>query len=557
MDKSTLHPVEHIKKASNGLRGTLPKSLENDITGALYDDDQTLIKFHGMYQQDDRDLREERVIQKLEPLFSYMIRLRIPGGKITAAQWIAADEVSGNFGTGIIKITTRQTIQLHGIMKRELRPMIQDLYRARLDSIAACGDINRNVMCSAHPMESAIHEQVHRFADLISSELLPKSRAWYEVWVGSEKISEVAEEDPLYGETYLPRKFKIAIAIPPNNDVDVFANDIGLIAIIENGKLSGFNVVAGGGLSTTHGNASTYPRLGTVLGFVQGETNVLKVVYEIMTIQRDFGNRSDRKQARLKYTIDRMGIEVFKEELAKRTGFNLEEYRPFLFNNRTDHYGWHTDHHWNWHFTLFVENGLIQNTSQLQMKSALREIAQTGKCDFLFSGNQNLIISNIAGEHRSTIDAILKKYELILHNEKTSPIRKNAIACVAFNTCPLALAEAQRYMPTMISHIEKLLVKYELKDQEIISRMSGCPNGCSRPYLSEIGFVGTEYGKYNLMLGGDRQGQRLNKLFKSNLNESQLLQELDTLLAAFREGRKQNEFFGDFVERTVFSDKTI
>ncbi|MFC0775345.1 assimilatory sulfite reductase (NADPH) hemoprotein subunit [Terrimonas alba] len=547
-DKTNLSPVERIKTASKGLRGTLKESLTDAITGALREDDQSLIKFHGMYQQDDRDRREERSAKKLEWLYSYMIRLRLPGGFLTPQQWIGLHHIAGEHSTGTIKITTRQTVQLHGILKSHIRPTIQSFNTLHLDSIAACGDVNRNVTCSAHPKESAIHEEVFKYADKISTLALPKTRAYYEVWLNEEKIADRNEEDPLYQERYLPRKFKIGIAIPPNNDVDVLTNDLGLIAIIENDKLIGFNIAAGGGLSATHGNPHTYPRLASVLGFVDTE-NVLKAVYEVMTIQRDHGNRSDRKLARLKYTIDRFGVDGFREELEKRCGFKLEPTKPYEFTSRKDHYGWRQNHEGNWFYTVFVENGRVLDDEKAPLKTALLEVAKTGKANFRFTGNQNVIISDVAEKDKRTIEDILNQFGIIEHTDKAGVLRKNAIACVAFNTCPLALAEAQRYLPTLIDKIEPLLEKYSLQNEEIVLRMTGCPNGCGRSPAAEIGFVGTAYGHYNLHIGGDRLGERLNKVYKDHLNEGQILETLDELLGVYAAERKSGETFGDFSYR--------
>lgn len=340
-------PVERIKKASKGLRGTLKESLLDEHTGAIREDDQALVKFHGMYLQDDRDRREARAEKKLERLYSFMVRLRLPGGLLTAEQWKALHHVAGEHSTGIIKITSRQTIQLHGILKPHVKAAISTFNKVHLDSIAACGDVNRNVICSAHPAYSAIHKEVFKYADEISTHLLPKTKAWYEIWLDEEKLTEVSEEDPLYEDRYLPRKFKIAIAIPPYNDVDVFTNDIGIVAIIERNKLIGFNVAAGGGMGTTHGNAETYPRLATVLGFVKQE-DLLKVVYDIVTVQRDNGNRSDRKLSRLKYTIDRMGVDVFKAEVEKRSGVRFAPAKKVTFTYRHDAYGWHKNEEGLW-----------------------------------------------------------------------------------------------------------------------------------------------------------------------------------------------------------------
>lgn len=554
-EKVNHSPIEKIKKESKGLRGEIQESLKDEITGAIREDDQAVIKFHGMYQQDDRDVREERAEKKLDRLYSFMIRLRLPGGFLTPEQWIATHEIAGENSTGVIKITTRQTLQLHGIFKSKIKPTIKAFNKSKLDSIATCGDINRNVVCSSHPKQSPLHEKVFAYADKISEMLMPKTKAYYEIWLDEEIILDKKdEEDPLYQDRYLPRKFKIAIAIPPNNDVDVFANDLGLIAIIENNKLLGFNIAIGGGLSATHGNSETYPRLGTVIGFCNSEEKTLKAIYEILTVQRDFGNRSDRKLARLKYTIDRYGIEWFKSELEKRTGFSLEEARPYKFTQRTDYFGWHQNDKGLWYYTVFVENGRILDDEQIKLKSALLEVAKTGKANFRFTCNQNLILSDIDAKDKIAIQNILEGYQIMSHVEGASAIRKNSMACVAFNTCPLALAEGQRYLPSLISKIEPLLDKNGLKEEDIIIRMTGCPNGCARPYIAEIGFVGTAYGHYNLHVGGDHQGERLNKLYMENLDEAAILTALDKLFSDFKTGRQKGERFGDFAWRQQASN---
>ncbi len=548
--KENLSAIEKIKKASDGLRGTLTESLADEITGAIREDDQAVIKFHGMYQQDDRDRREERAEKKLDRLYSFMVRLRLPGGFLTADKWIAAHEIAGENSTGVIKITTRQTIQLHGIIKSHIKPTIKSFSESKLDSIATCGDINRNVMCSAHPKQSPIHEKVFAYADKISSLLMPKTRAYYEVWLDEEQLIDKKEEaDPLYLDRYLPRKFKIGIAIPPNNDVDVLTNDLGLIAIIDNNQLKGFNIAVGGGLSTTHGNPDTYARLGTVIGFIEGEEKTLKAIYEVLTIQRDYGNRSDRKLARLKYTLDRMGVDAFKKELEKRIGFSLLPAKPFSFNQRSDYYGWHHNNKGLWYFTAFVENGRVLDDEQQALKTALLEIAKTGACNFRFTGNQNIMISDVLEKDKAIIHEILERFNVAQHTAMASLIRKNAMACVALPTCPLALAEAQRYLPSLLSRIEPLLEKHQLGDEEIIIRMTGCPNGCARPYAAEIGFVGTAAGRYNLHLGGDRQGTRLNKIYKESLDEETIVGELDKLFQSFKKEKNEQEAFGDFAMR--------
>jgi len=549
-DVKNLSPVEKIKKKSDALRGTLAEGLLDEITGAISEDDQSVLKFHGMYQQDDRDRREERAAKKLERLYSFMIRLRLPGGFLTPEQWIATHHIAGEHSTGTIKITTRQTLQLHGLLKSRIKPTIKAFNEVKLDSIAACGDVNRNVTATAHPLQSEIHAQVHAYAARLSELLLPKTRAYYEVWLDEEKlVDKKQEEDPLYQDRYLPRKFKIGIAIPPNNDIDIFTNDLALIAIIEGKELKGFNIAIGGGLGMTHGNAETYPRLATMIGFVAGDEKLFKAVYEIVTIQRDYGNRSDRKLSRLKYTIDKYGIEWYKKELEKRTGFALEEARPYTFTDRTDYYGWQQNHQGKWYYTPFVENGRILDDEKLALKTALLEIAETGKANFRFTGNQNLILSDIDKKDKAAIDKILQKYHIIEHTEAASALRKNAIACVALPTCPLALAEAQRYLPELIGKIEGLLDQHDLRNEHIITRMTGCPNGCGRPYVAEIGFVGTAAGRYNMHLAGDHEGTRLNRIYKENLDETAILSELDLLFRLYRKERAAGEKFGDFALR--------
>ncbi len=546
-------PVEKIKKDSKGLRGSIPASLQKAITGAISEDDVQVIKFHGMYQQDDRDRREVRAAKKLDRLYSFMIRLRLPGGDLTPEQWIATHHIAGEHSTGVIKITTRQTIQLHGILKSHIKPTIQAFNQAALDSIATCGDVNRNVAAASHPLQSHLQTQIHAYADKLSTLLMPKTRAYYELWLDDELLAEKSEDDPLYQDRYLPRKFKIGIAIPPNNDVDVLTNDIGLIAIIEKDELIGFNIAIGGGLSATHGNEKTYPRLATVIGFCEGEEQTVKAVYEVLTVQRDFGNRSDRKLARLKYTIDAHGVEWFKQQVEARTGFTFAPARPYTFTERHDYLGWH-EANGLWHYTVLVENGRVTDDATMALKTALYQIAETGVAGFRFTSNQNLILTNIKAKHKSLVDEMLQRFHVRNFTEQSSGLRQQAMACVAFNTCPLALAEAQRYLPGLITRIEPLLKKYRLEKDGIIMRMTGCPNGCGRPYAAEIGFVGTAYGYYNLHIGGDRAGTRLNIRYREHINEEQILAELDALFSSYQQHKKIAEQFGDFAFRYILQD---
>jgi sulfite reductase (NADPH) hemoprotein beta-component len=547
-EQNNLSSTERIKMASDALRGTLAEGVQNEVTGAISDDDMALVRFHGMYLQDDRDRREERAAKKLERLYSFMIRLRLTGGVLSPQQWVALHHIAGEHSTGVLKITTRQTIQLHGVLKSHVKPTLKAFNEIGLTTIATCGDINRNVLCTSHPKQSPLHEEVFQYAQDIAKMLLPKTHGYYEIWLDGEKLVEKElERDELYQNRYMPRKFKIALAIPPNNDVDVLANDLGMIAIIENGKLQGFNLAIGGGMSATHGNPDHYPRLASLLGFVSGKENILKAVYEVLTIQRDYGNRSDRKVARLKYTVDRLGLDWWKEEMERRCGFALEPIKPFQFTSRRDYYGWEQNHEGL--YTLFIENGRVLDDENLQLKTALLEVAQTGKANFIFTCNQNLILGDITEENKAIVEQILDQYGIIAHTENASVIRKNAMACVALNTCPLALAEGQRYFPTLLSKIEPLLEKHNLQNEEIIMRMTGCPNGCARPFAAEVGFVGTSYGHYNLHIGGDRLGERLNTKYRDNLDEEGILTELDFLFKTFSEERSNGESFGDFADR--------
>lgn len=550
VDHGPLSSTERIKMASDSLRGTLVESLNNEITGNLYEDDVALVRFHGMYVQDDRDRREERAAKKLERLYSFMIRLRLTGGFLSAKNWIDLHHIAGEHSTGVIKITTRQTIQLHGILKSHVKPTLKAFNQAGLTTIATCGDINRNVLCTANPAESPLQEEVYNLAKETTAMLLPKTNGYSEIWLDGEKLTNKEEEnDPLYQNRYMPRKFKIAFAIPPNNDVDVLTNDLGLIAIVEKGKLKGFNIAVGGGMSTTHGNPDHYARLGSVIGFVDTKEKTLKAIYEVLTIQRDYGNRSDRKLARLKYTVDRMGEDWWRAELERRCGFAIEDPKPFEFTDRRDYYGWKKDDRGLWNYTVFVENGRVLDDAKIALKTALLEVAQTGKANFHFTTNQNVILGDIKKEDKDTIDEILKRYDVIGHTERASAIRANSMACVALNTCPLALAESQRYLPSLLDKIEPILKKYDLEKEEITLRMTGCPNGCARPFAAEIGFVGTGLGKYNLHLGGDKIGLRLNRIYKHSLGEEEILKELDIVFADFKKNRKKGESFGDFTSR--------
>jgi len=540
--------VETIKIKSNYLRGSLEESLGDDVTGAIAADDTQLIKFHGSYQQTDRDLDDERKQQKLEPLYSFMIRARVPAGVASAEQWIAFDKLSDMYGNSTMKLTTRQAFQLHGIIKKNLRQTMQGINDSLLDSIAACGDVNRNVMSTSNEGLSSVVGGLAEFAQAISDHLLPKTTAYNEIWLNKKMVAGGQEdEEPIYGKTYLPRKFKIAIAVPPYNDTDVFANDIGLIAIVENDQLLGYNVAVGGGMGKTYGMPETYPRLADVIGFVTKD-KALAVIEEIVKVQRDFGNRENRKQARLKYTLDRIGSDRFVELLEYRLGFSLEASRVYKFKSNGDVFGWKKAASGLWFLGLFIEHGRIKNTETLKLKEALRAVAELKVCDFRITGNQGLVLGNITTINKAKVQNVLSRYTAGEY-EKLSGLRKHAIACVALNTCTMAFAEAERYLPSLINKLDVLLKKNGLTNADILIRMTGCPNGCGRPFLGEIGLVGRASGKYNLYLGAGFAGDRLNGLYKEMVGEEEILQLLEPLFEQYANERFKSESFGDFIVR--------
>ncbi|AMW24355.1 assimilatory sulfite reductase (NADPH) hemoprotein subunit [Staphylococcus sp. EG-SA-6] len=548
LDKK-LDALEYLKDESNYLRGTIEQGLADPLTGAISDDDTKLLKFHGSYQQDDRDLRDERRKQKLEPAYSFMIRVRLPGGTATPEQWIAMDDISNNYANQTLKLTTRQTFQFHGILKRNLKTSMKKINESVLDTIAACGDVNRNTMCNPNPYQSHIHKEINDYATKISDHLLPKTNAYHEIWLDGEKVLDSSEEiEPMYGKKYLPRKFKIGIALPPSNDIDVYSQDIGLIGIVEDETLVGFNVTVGGGMGMTHGNTDTYPQVGRLAGFVPKE-QVVDVCEKILTIQRDYGNRENRKNARFKYTVDRLGVDKVVEELNTRLGWEIEEARDFEFEHNGDRLGWIEGDEGVWNYTLFIQNGRVKDTEDYQLKTALRKIAETHTGDFRLSPNQNLIIANVTPEKKEEIQNLIDQYGLTDGKNYTG-LRRNSMACVAFPTCGLAMAESERYLPSLISKIEDLLDEAGVNDEEITIRMTGCPNGCARPALAEIAFIGKAPGKYNMYLGGGFKGERLNKLYKENIGEQEILESLRPILMDYGKERLEGEHFGDFVIRS-------
>lgn len=556
MSEVKLAANEGIKIRSNFLRGTIATGLADLSTGSLSEDDQQLIKFHGSYQQDDRDLRADRRKHRLEKAYSFMIRIRVPGGVATPKQWLDTDHMAEIYANGTIKLTTRQAFQLHGIIKTNLKRTIKEINDSAMDTIAACGDVNRNVMCNPNPHLSHIHAEVLKAAQDISRHLTPNTRAYHEIWLDGEKIeSSKEEEEPIYGKTYLPRKFKITIAVPPSNDVDIFANDLSFIAIVEKGKLIGYNVAVGGGMGMTHGNEATYPRLADVIGFCKPE-QVVDVAEKVVMVQRDYGDRTDRKHARLKYTIQDRGVEWFLAELNKYLGYKLEPVKPYVFEDNGDRYGWVQDGKGNYHYTLFVQGGRVIDTEGYPMRTGLREIAKIHDGDFRLTANQNLVIANISSKKREEVEALLKKYGMSKSHER-SALRLASIACVALPTCGLALAEAERYLPDVITDLEETLEDAGLRHDAITIRMTGCPNGCGRPFISEIGLVGRGPDRYNLYLGGGHAGQRLSKLYRQDLPATAIQETLAPILKHYAKERSEGEKFGDFVLRTGYVEATV
>jgi sulfite reductase (NADPH) hemoprotein beta-component len=548
-DISTKPPSrnETLKEGSRFLRGTIAEGLGQVETGALSEDDTQLTKFHGIYQQDDRDLRPERGKKRLEKAFAFMARLRIVGGAVTPAQWLAMDRLAKERANGTIRLTTRETIQFHGIIKSNLKPAIQAIHASMLDTIAACGDVNRNVICTTNPYQAGLRAEVLDASRRISAHLLPKSRAWHEIWIDGEKVVGGEDEaEPIYGRAYMPRKFKVAIAVPPHNDVDVFAHDLGLIVIEEGGRVVGYDVSVGGGMGMTHGVPETFPRIGDVIGYCPAE-RVVDLAEKVVTIQRDWGDRSDRQHARFKYTIETYGLERVREELDRRLGWALEPARAYQFERSGDPMGWLQGDDGAWHFALFVENGRIHDLPERRLMAGLHRIAEVHQGTFIITANQNLIVAGVAPERKAEIAALLAEHGL---EGATSALRRNAMACVALPTCGLALAESERYLPDLVTALEAVLAENGLAEDEITIRMTGCPNGCARPYLAEIGLVGRGPGTYNLYLGGAFDGTRMNKLYAKDLKHDAIIAALAPLIASYAAERAPGEHFSDFVVRT-------
>jgi sulfite reductase (NADPH) hemoprotein beta-component len=556
MSDTKLSANEYIKIDSNYLRGTIAEGLADLSTGSMVEDDQQLLKFHGTYQQDDRDIRAGRRKHKLEKAYSFMIRIRVPGGVASPHQWLETDRLATQYANGTIKLTTRQAFQFHGIIKTNLKRTIAEINQAAMDTIAACGDVNRNVMCNPNPYLSEIHAQALKAAQDISTHLTPQTRAYHEIWLDGEKI-ETTEEDiePIYGKTYLPRKFKITIAVPPSNDVDIYANCLSFIAIVEDGKLAGYNVAVGGGMGSTHGNEATYPRIADVIGFCTPE-QVVDVAEKVVMVQRDFGDRTDRKHSRFKYTVDDRGPDWILAKLNEYLGYEIGPVRDFKFEDNGDRYDWVEDPNGNAHLTLYIAGGRVLDTPSYPMRTGLREIAKIHDGDFRLTANQNLIIANVSPSKRPEIEKLLAEYG-IKNSHLKSALRLNSMACVSLPTCGLALAEAERFLPEMLTELEESLEENGLRHDAITIRMTGCPNGCARPFISEIGFVGKGPDRYNVYLGGGFAGQRLSKLYRLDVQSAEIKPLLAPIFTHYAKERNDGERFGDFCIRNGYVAETI
>jgi sulfite reductase (NADPH) hemoprotein beta-component len=546
---------EDIKEKSRGLRGTIATGLADVVTGAIAEDDTQLVKFHGTYMQDDRDVRGERARKKLEKAYSFMLRVRIPGGVLTPAQWLAMDRIADDYANHTIRLTTRQAIQFHGVIKSNLKRTMQAINAGVLDTLAACGDVNRNVMSAANPFLSKAHAEAYELARRVSEHLLPRTGAYHEIWLDGEKVEDhsgaapAGEEEPIYGRHYLPRKFKTVVAVPPQNDVDVYAHDLGFIAVLERGKVVGWNVTIGGGMGMTHGELDTFPRTADALGFCSTE-QALEVAEQVVTVQRDWGNRSLRKRARLKYTIEDRGLAAFRAEVERRLGYALGAPRPVRFAGTGDAIGWQQGADKKWHLTLFIENGRIKDKPGVRVRTALREIAERLGVTFVLTSNQNLILARVSAKEKPAIEEILRGHGIELAT--SSGLRRNSMACVALPTCGLALAESERFLPELIDALEGELAAAGLTQDDIVIRMTGCPNGCARPYLAEIGLVGRTPGLYNLYLGASFDGTRLNKLYAADVDRARIVALLGPMFRRYAKERSEGERFGDFVIRAGY-----
>lgn len=549
IDEIALSEAERIKLESLGLRGPLAEELSDESTH-LSERARQLLKFHGSYQQEDRDQRRERKRAGLEPAYQFMIRSKLPGGTMTGEQYLLHDHLADRYGNGTLRVTTRQGFQLYGVLKSSLRSTIHELNEALVTTFGACGDVVRNTITCPAPIAGTLRLEMAALARTISDEMLPKSRSYHDIWVEGEKVTrtEEPEPDPLYRDRYLPRKFKIAFAFPDDNCTDVLANDVALIVIQEEGRLVGFNIAVGGGMGSTHGKADTYPRIATPLGFTEPD-DLMDTLKAIIAVQRDNGNREDRRRARLKYLLDERGDDWFREQVEVELGRPLAPYRrEVVLTAFEDHLGWHDQRDGRWFRGIWVENGRIRDQDDHRLRTALRTIVQRFAPDVHLTTHQNLLLTNIDPADRAAIDTILAEHGVIAP-EDVLPVRRFSMACPAIPTCPLAVAESERVFPGVVDGMEQALAELGIPDQAITVRMTGCPNGCARPYTAELAFVGRSLGKYVVYVGGNAEGTRMGSVYADLVPLDRLIDTVRPLLERFRDERDEDERFGDFWTR--------
>jgi len=539
---------EGLKETHPLLAGTIAETLADSTAERFTDDDYEFLKFHGIYQQDDRDQR------KAGKHYILMVRTKFPGGVLSAQQYIVCDQLATQYANNTLRITTRQDFQFHGIVKSNIRQSMKSLNEALISTIAACGDVERNVMAPPTPATSPLVDEVLEEARKLSDALCPKTPAYHSIRLDGHEVNLNGEananfSDPLYGKRYLPRKFKTAFVIPPLNDIDIYTNDLGFVVIAENGKVAGYNLLAGGGLGMSHGNANTFPRLADVIGFFTPE-HLEVIAKAVLTVHRDFGDRTNRKHARLKYVIHEKGVDWFRGEVEQRAGIKLEPARPFQFTKQGDLLGWHQQTNGNHFLGLFVENGRIRDEEGYQLKTGLRRVIERFQPQVRLTPSQNILLVDIRPEHRADIKQLLSEHGVSVHNT-FSRTRLASMACPALPTCGLALAESERTLPSILTSVEGLLGELGIAEEEIIVRMTGCPNGCARPYMAEVAFVGKGPNKYQIYLGGNEASTRLNWVYKDAVKGEDLLTELRPVLARYVQERQGKERFGDFCHRTL------
>lgn len=538
--------VESVKRASHGLRGSIADGLATPSSHFDGGDPQ-LLKFHGIYQGVDRDTATERKQSGVEKDYEFMIRAKIPGGRLTAAQYLALDDLAGLYGNGNMRITTRQGIQYHSVLKADLKPTIAAINEALLTTLSACGDVVRNVTATPAPIADDVHRRLQVDAALLSLELSPRTRGYHEVWVDGAPVAGTDEADPLYGETYLPRKFKIGLATPEDNSIDVLTNDLGIVALFEGQVLQGYNLTVGGGLGMTHNKPQTYPRLATPLAFVPPE-RLVDAVKAVILVQRDHGDRVNRKHARLKYLLDEKGTAWFKAEAEARLGTKLDEPRPTPPFRVVDHMGWHAQGDGKWYFGLPIDNGRIRDGDGVDLRTALRAVVSQFRVTPILMPTQDILLADVDEANKAAIEALLQRHGVTLPAALT-PVARWAMACPALPTCSLALNEAERIRVPLIAEFEAALAQHDLADAKFSVRITGCPNGCARPYAGDVGLVGRTPNEYAIYLGGDFEGTRLSTLVFERIRLDRIVPTLEPLFAAFRAGRGADEGFGDFCHR--------